>query len=89
MAIDTVNDPMVRLGRRQRHLAQIRANGNLYIADCHPWAIKEGCERFDCPMRFQSIAPEAQPSDYIANCHPTGDMADILILLQKSQQVND
>lgn len=88
MGIETRNNAMVRLGRQRRHLQQIRANGSFYVADCQPWAIKKGCQRFDCPMRYLAIAPEATENDYILNCFPTGDLADTLILLQRTLPIN-
>lgn len=78
------NDPMTRIGRRQRQLAQIRANGGYYVTDCHPWSIKEGCQRFDCPMRQLAITPEAKPTDHLLECTPVGDLADLLILIQRT-----
>jgi hypothetical protein len=76
------NDPLVKLARKNQRLNQIRANGSYYVPDCHPWAIKAGCERFDCPMRSLAVAPEAAPGDYLMPCDPAGDLADLLILLQ-------
>lgn len=78
------NDPMIKLARRSRRLNQIRANGSYYVPDCHPWAIKAGCERFDCPMRSLAITPEARPEDYQMPCEPVGDLADLLKLLQRT-----
>ena len=78
-------DPLVSLGRRRRHLAQTQANGGYYISDCHPWNIKAGCTRLDCPMRFQTVAPEAKETDYILQCDPVGDLATFLIHLKLTQ----
>lgn len=75
-------DPLVRLYRRHQLMAQIIANGGYYVEDCHPWAIKEGCTRVDCPMRTQALPPEAQPHDLLLQCDPPGELADLLIRLQ-------
>ena len=77
------NDPRIIIERKHRHLAQIRANGSYYISDCHPWAIKEGCPREDCPMRFVAATPEPTENDYVFQCNPTGDLADLLIMLDR------
>jgi hypothetical protein len=79
-----INDPLVRLGRRNRHLNQIIANGGYYVTDCRPQAIKAGCQRLDCPMRSLAIPPEAQETDYFLECEPVGDLADLLIRLQRT-----
>lgn len=77
--------PNIRLARRQRHLRQIRANGGEhYITDCQPWAIKAGCDRLDCPMRQMAIAPQSTPTAYHLQCDPAGDLADLLIILQRT-----
>lgn len=73
---------IAQIGRHQRLLAQIYANGSFYVEDCWPWAIKNGCTRFDCPMRKLAVAPEATADDYFIKCEPVGDLADLLIKLQ-------
>lgn len=78
------NDPLIKLARKNTRLNQIRANGGYYVPDCHPWAIKKGCQRFDCPMRDLAIAPEAKPADFLMPCEPVGDLADILIMLRNT-----
>lgn len=76
---------MATHGRKLRHFNAIGANGGqFYVRDCQPWNIKEGCQRMDCPMRKLAIAPEAAPDDYLLDCKPVGDLADLLILLQRT-----
>jgi hypothetical protein len=75
---------MVIIARKYNRLNQIRANGGYYVPDCHPWAIKPGCKRADCPMRTLAIAPEARPSDFLMPCAPVGDLADLLIILRNT-----
>jgi len=70
--------------QKRRLTAQILANGGVYIEDCQPWAIKENCQRDDCPMRDMATV-EAQEDDYFCNCDPTGIMADILPILILTQ----
>ena len=82
MPID-INDPRVTLQRKYRNLAQINANGGYYVTDCHPWAIKEGCPREDCPMRWVAATPEPKASDYFLECSPVGDLADMFLLLEQ------
>ncbi len=78
-------DPIISFERQREHLAHIQANGgNFYISDCWPWNIKKGCTRLDCPMRFQTIAPEAAPGDYVFECEPAGDVATMLINLKRT-----
>jgi hypothetical protein len=79
-----INDPLVRLGRRNRHLNQIIAHAGYYVADCRPQAIKAGCQRLDCPMRSMAIPPEANATDYLLECDPVGDLADLLIRIQRA-----
>ena len=59
--------------------------GQFYVTDCHPWAIKEGCPRLDCPMRTLAIAPEATEDSALLECDPPGDLADTLISLRNTQ----
>jgi len=79
-----INDPLVKIGRRTRHINQTIANGGFYITDCRPQEIKAGCQRLDCPMRSMAIPPEAKETDYFLECEPTGDLADFLILIQRT-----
>lgn len=75
----------IKQGRKMRHFNSIGANGGrFYVRDCQPWQIKAGCKRMDCPMRQLAIAPEAAPDDYLLDCTPTGDLADLLIMLQRT-----
>ena len=76
----------IAAGRKLRHFNAIGANGgSFYVRDCQPWAIKEGCQRLDCPMRKLAIAPEAAPGDYLLKCEPVGDLADLLIMLRRTE----
>lgn len=81
------NDPLVKLARKNARLNQIRANGGYYVLDCHPWSIKAGCQRLDCPMRSVAITPEAKPEDFLMPCEPVGDLADLLIMLHNTAPV--
>ena len=83
MGLENLNDPRIIVQRKYRHLAHIRANGSYYISDCHPWEIKAGCLRQDCPMRYVAMIPEPQITDYVLQCNPTGDLADLLIMLER------
>ena len=89
MGIENLNDPRVILGRKRRNVAQIRANGGYYITDCHPWEIKAGCTREDCPMRYVASVPEPKETDHFLPCNPTGDLADMLILFERTMPVLD
>lgn len=63
-------------------LREIITAGGFYVTDCRPQAIKDGCERLDCPMRSLAIPPEAQETDYLMECAPPGQLADLLLMLR-------
>lgn len=83
-----LNKDMVKIGRHMRLFNQIAANGGgFYVRDCQPWQIKAGCDRFDCPMRSLALPPEARPEDVLIECNPVGDLADLLIKLQRTNTI--
>jgi len=69
----------------RKHLGLIQQHGGFYITDCWPWSIKTDCQRFDCPMRTLSIPLQAKETDYLLQCDPAGDLADLLIVLRRTQ----
>jgi hypothetical protein len=63
-------------------LREIIAADGFYVTDCRPQAIKDACDRLDCPMRSLAIPPEAKETDYLLECEPAGHLADLLLLLR-------
>ena len=77
----------MRPGKKRRYLLETQAAGGYYVTDCHPWAIKEGCNRMDCPMRMLLLPPEARETDFLIKCTPPGELADFLITVRVLSEV--
>lgn len=69
-----------------KHLREIQTHDGLfYVTDCQPFAIKADCTRLDCPMRTLALPPENTEGAAQFQCDPTGDLADVLISLRRTQ----
>jgi len=81
---DTMSDEqkakLTYYATKRRIMSHTVAQGGLYVEDCAPWAIKDGCTRQDCPMRAVGLY-EAKETDYFTNCNPIGVIADVLLTL--------
>ncbi len=75
---------MAYIRAKHKIIVQAMANGGVFVEDCAPWAVKEGCTRTDCPMRQLAIY-EANPDHFFALCDPIGIMADVLLTLKATQ----
>lgn len=72
--------------RYRQYLAGMRAaGGRFYVRNCQPQSIPAECSRLDCPMRRLAMPPEAQAGDYLLECQPPGDLADLLIMVRAGQ----
>ena len=79
-----MSEQIIFIQAKRRILMQTMANGGLYVEDCAPWAIKEGCVRTDCPLRDLGVY-EAHEDDYFTNCNPTGVIADVLLTIKATR----
>lgn len=70
-----------------KHLQAIRqAGGRFYVTNCHPWAIPADCTRQDCPIRQQALPPQAEENDHLMECDPPGLLADLIIMIYRTQE---